>query len=87
MHPSGRELGTDGHGTGLVRLEKGRRRAAWRREKRRGRRGVKTTYNHRDLNGMVILYTEISFCTAVRELFPSTKAAIFLWILENHHHS
>lgn len=67
-----------GHGTGLVRLEKGRRRAAWRREKKKGRRGVKAPYNHRDSKGMVILYTEISFCTAVRELFPSRKAAIFL---------
>ena len=72
--------------TGLVRLEKGRRRAAWGREKRKGRRVVKTTYNHGDSKGTVILYTEISFSTAVRVLFPNTKT-IFLYVLENYHHS
>lgn len=73
--------------TGLVRLEKGRRRAAAGRKKRKGRRGRETTYNHGDSKGVVILYTEISFSTAIRVLFPNTKMVIFLYILVNNHRS
>lgn len=70
-----------------MRRQNGRRRAAQGREKRKGRRGMKTTYNHRDSKRMVILYTEISFFIAFRVLFPNTNKTIFLYILENYYHS
>lgn len=73
--------------TGPARLEKRRRRAAWGREKKKSRGGMNTTYNHRDSKGMVMPYGEISFSTAVRVLFPNTKMIIFLYILDNCHHS
>lgn len=79
-------MGEGWGGTGLVRRQNGRRRAAQGREKRKGRRGMKTTYNHRDSKGMVILYTEISFFIAFRVLFLNTNKTI-LYILENYYYS
>lgn len=66
---------------GMVRncpsdARKGKEKDRWEREKRKGRRGMKTTCNHRDSNGTVILYTEISFSTDVRVL-SSHKKIIF----------